>query len=56
MNKKRKLEAIICPNCHRGTLEDLSKQEKKNNDLDVKTNYYGCDECKYIVDKKYLDI
>lgn len=40
---------IKCPNCGRGTLEKLSREEKRNADLDLKEIYYGCDECKYAI-------
>lgn len=57
--------AIICPECKQherfGTLELLNAKElQRLKEREGKDNYpdqiYGCDECKFWIDAKYLEM
>jgi len=51
---------ILCPKCHKGTLEKLNDHElQKLKNREGKDNYpdviYGCDECHYWCDAEDID-
>lgn len=56
---KQTLTTTFCPNCHKGTLEQISAEEKKkieqrySPDLLPKV-IFGCDECKFWCDENEI--
>lgn len=46
---------IKCPSCDDGTLELLSKEEKKQLNAKATQKILGCDDCKYWIDEKDYD-